>query len=384
LSIIGFYRKKLKQINRHNQHSPLSKNYLHQKKILESLRSPTNNMERALNQYLCQNYYIPFPMKILQNIISLFLLPFVLFATNRNVESQNKFGENAVFLREGVSKNIIPNSLINEYESIFECTFNEPICIGKKERKFIFKNILKYWYRPLFCMKIILKIGQYSTIIRKYNPKALIVHCEYSYTSSALTEFCHTYGVEHINVMHGEKLYNIRDSFVKFDRYYVWDQHYVELLSDLKAFKEQFRIELPKAIYLLTMEQEDFQYEITYYLGAESKEQLIKIREILLSTSYFPGKICIRYHPRYSDQNQVKQIFKEFKLETPSEVPLNVSFMKTRYVVSLYSTVLFQAYKSGKGYIIDDASDLKNYQKLKDLKFIMVTKPHLRLSEIVN
>lgn len=68
-------------------------------------------------------------------------------------------------------------------------------------------------------------------MITKYQSKAIVVHNEYSFTSSILTAYCETRNVLHINVMHGEKMYYIRDSYFRYDRCYVWDAYYRDLLS---------------------------------------------------------------------------------------------------------------------------------------------------------
>ena len=79
------------------------------------------------------------------------------------------------------------------------------------------------------------KLAMYRYQYEVYHPKAMIVDEEYSYTSSFLTEYCHRLGVEHIDIMHGEKLYFIRDTFFCFDRCYVWDGYYRDLFCQLRA-----------------------------------------------------------------------------------------------------------------------------------------------------
>ena len=185
--------------------------------------------------------------------------------------------------------------------------------------------------------------------------------------------------------MHGEKLFNIRDSFVKFDRYYVWDQHYIDLLVKLRADDKQFRIEKPGILYLDINNHGDYKYELTYYLGGESEKELYNIKASLLDTRIPFEKICIRYHPnpRFSDENQIKKIFNCFIIENPHEISLEVSVSSTKSVVSLYSTVLYQAYLSGAKIIIDDISNPMKFEKLKSLYYVMMNKPHILLSQVV-
>lgn len=70
---------------------------------------------------------------------------------------------------------------------------------------FLLHVFLRY---PLYCyflLKVTIKVAGYSFMITKYQSKAIVVHNEYSFTSSILTAYCETRNVLHINVMHGER-----------------------------------------------------------------------------------------------------------------------------------------------------------------------------------
>lgn len=360
--------------------------YERQRKLLDSFLEPISLTERSYFQYKCQMMGVPFSLKATQNLGAIFLLIYYLFKPYKkpDVYNKNEKINIAVFLREGVTTDIIPTSLKDEYYKIYENPLKGNMFLSKDDKKFIWNNyILKYWYSPFFCTKCIVKLAIYSNVNYIYKPKAIITHNEYSYTSSSLTQFCHVYDVEHINVMHGEKLFNIRDSFVQFDRYYVWDQHYVNLLVELRASKEQFIIEAPDCVRLNIGDQNEYKYEYTYYLGAENEKELLTIKKNLLNTKVPMERICIRLHPRYCDEEQINLIFNGFQIEKPNEESLNISISQTKYVVSLYSTVLYQAYESGKNIVIDDVADPEKYEQLKNLKYIMMSKPHLLLSNVI-
>jgi hypothetical protein len=113
--------------------------------------------------------------------------------------------------------------------------------------------------------------------------------------------------------MHGEKLFDICDAFVQYDRYYVWDEHYINLLVDLHAKKEQFRIAIPNSVKLDCKSKDEPIYDYTYYLGGEKAEVLRTIRDVLLTTGVPVSRICIRYHPRYCDENEIRRTFTGFK-----------------------------------------------------------------------
>lgn len=380
--MLDFLRKFLKIVYKKNTGSIFLTNSQEQNDFLNSFSTPKNNLDRSLYQYLCQMEFVPLKIKFLQNIGALFLLPFYLLKPESKEMSLNTRNSRAVFICEGVNQNIIPYELNKEFSGIIETSYNEKISFEQKDKKFIRRKILKYWYHPFFCLKSIMKIGLYSNVINMYNPKAIVVHNEYSYTSSLLTEYCEFRGVEHINVMHGEKLFNIRDSFVKYNRFYVWDSYYVELFKLLRAPIEQFRIAIPESVNINLPIIKHKEYEYTYYLGFENEEELRSIEKNLRKLNVSPSKICIRYHPRYSDKKMIESILGKYSLENPKEVALNQSLANTLCVISLYSTVLYQAYQNNIPILIDDISMPEKFNKLKDLKYIMLTKKPRYFSEV--
>jgi len=360
--------------------------YKSQKKILDSFRDPSSLTERSYFQYKCQMFGQSSFIKVIQNFSALIILVYYLIKPFEKFipRDLNKSGNNAVFLRDGINIDVIPVSLQKQYGEISEYPIKGKIYLCNDDKKFIIKNLIKYWCSPFFSLKCLAKLARYSKIIHNCYPSAIITHNEYSFTCSFLTDYCHYYGVKHINIMHGEKLFNIRDSFVKYDSFYVWDQYYAKLLVDLRADKKQFKIDKPSSLELDVNKCNTCLFEYTYYLGNENKNELLNIRENLLKTKTALDKICIRYHPRYCDEKQINNIFKEFKIENPHETTLAVSLSKTKYVVSLYSTVLYQAYEIGKKIIIDDVTNREKYKKLKNLQYIMINRPHRLLSEFIN
>lgn len=354
-----------------------------QKKHLSTLPNAKNHFERSYFQYRCQMHKISTSLIIMQNIVAAILLPFyflILILPHRSNKSTNKTNC-AVFFAEGFSDKIIPDILRKDFDEILIYKFTNDMYFTKYERRYLIKNIMKYWYSPYFIFKCMLKIAMYAAKIYKHSPRAIISYSEYSFTSSVLTEYCESLGIEHINVMHGEKLFNIRDSFVEYSRYYVWDEHYINLLTDLRADKSQFHIAIPNSVKILWDTKKEPIYDYTYYLGNETREEMLEISEMMQKINISKSRICVRYHPRCSNLNETKSIFGMFVIESPTAVPLSDSFTKCKYVVSLYSTILYQAYESKKEIIIDDMTNCKKYEKLKELRYIMLEKPHKKLSE---
>lgn len=357
-----------------------------QKQFLSSFPRPKDLYERSWFQYKCQMKKQSIVLVTVQNMVASVLLIyyFIKLAFSR-IDINQQVNENcAVFFTDGIPVQTIPECLRIVYSEIIPCKFAEEMYLGKHEKKVLGATFVRYWYSPFFVLKCMLKVGMYAAKIEKFNPSAIISYSEYSYTSSVMTEYCRLRGVEHINIMHGEKLFNIRDTFVQYDRYYVWDNHYINLLTDLHADREQFRIAIPESVKFNCKSKDEPIYDYTYYLGGENTENLLTIRDNLLRTGVSCSRICIRYHPRHCNANEIKLIYKSFQIENPIEVPLNISLSNTRYVVSLYSTVLYQASQSGKEIIIDDVTDKVKYEKLKELRYIMIEKPHRKLSEYLS
>jgi len=355
-----------------------------QRKLLESFPEPQNLIERSYFQYVCQAKQIPLILRIIQNTTSIFLLCNLIFMKKREVNNLHSSQSNiAVFISGLNDVSYIPEKLQEEFDQIIHQDYLFKNKLTKSDEALIKKLLKKHWRNPYFILKCAMKIGLYSEHINTYNPKAIITFSEFSFTSSLLTYYCNLRNIEHINIMHGEKLFNIRDSFVEFDRFYVWDEHYENLFIQLRAKKNQFKVEIPDALCLNADNEDKYVHVITYYLGGEDERELTSINNDLSSIDIPLDKICIRYHPRYSDINIVKKIFRGYVIENPNEVDIEKSLSMTKYAASLYSTVLYLAYVNGKKVVINDLSSPKKYELLDDLNYIMIKKPHIKLSELL-
>lgn len=356
--------------------------YIDQKEYIEKLGAPKDIFQRSYFQYKSQMQFFPLYYRIIINVLSVFLTIYYFFKRNSNIDKQSKY--DAAFITSGVSKEIISNKLFIDSKNIVECSSTGKTMLSKADKEFIFNELIKkYWYSPYFCLKVIVKVSRYSYIFESHQVSRIITYLEFSFASSILTEYCRRKGIEHINVMHGEKLFNIRDSFVEFDKFYVWDEYYKKMFLDLKASENQFIIELPISITNLHLNPNKMMNNLTYYLGNETKEELATIKNNLKLLIKNYDKITVRYHPRYAEIEEIEKIFKDFNIENPEIVSLEESLNNCTYVVSLYSTVLFQAYVVGKDIIIDDISRPSKYKQLKNYKYIMIDKSHSNLSELI-
>ena len=100
------------------------------------------------------------------------------------------------------------------------------------------------------------------------------------------------------------------------------------------------------------------------------------------------GKICkLRLHPRGKIYNEdiVRDIFgSDYCVEDCAHVSLGDSISDSKYLMAVCSTVLLQGYLNGKKIIIDDSTDSDLYMSLQELGYVMLSKPHYLLSDIVS
>ncbi|WP_336018164.1 hypothetical protein [Fusobacterium polymorphum] len=353
--------------------------YKEQKNILEEIYKKEFDdtyFSRSYCQYLCQkkiykqNYYF-------LNFLSLFIINFLIilfkFFSKKIIKK-----EKIEIIYFGIEKTIPKKFLKYKMKKLENHFF-----LTEEDIKYFKMNILKkskgQYY---FALKILLKIATYRYNIEKYSPRIFLVTSEYSWTSSLLTEFCEKNKISHINYMHGDKKYYIRDSFFKFHKCYIWDEHYEKIFCELKSFKKQFEI-IDYSSFIPKIEIKEKLYN-TYYLQAdETIEDINKIIKILKSLEIKTGYIGkIRCHPVYTSE-KIKKVVPIEMLDLEKNIYYSIEM--SNYIISKTSTVLYEAYIMGSNSIvIDDLTQNKNnYNCLKELKWISISKPHQRLSEII-
>jgi len=374
----------------------LNTDYNKQKKYIDHFKYTKNisNIQRSFYQYKCQVHLTNFLNILLLNIICFIALPFfiifLLLYSKFNKKKRKYYKlitkkEKQIAVCKFKNRDIIPENIINRYEIVSSLnTLNLKV----SDFSFFLKNVLfKHPFHYYFLIKILIKLANYSSNILVFNPNAFIVSSEYSFTSSIITLYLENNGIKHINVQHGDKFYFIRDSFFKFSEFYIWDHYYKDLFVSLKADINQFKVKplIPLDTYFNFKINNEINLKpmLTYYLQAENKKDLIQLF-ILLNNIIDNYNIIIRPHPLYQNVNVVNKIFKEYKIQNPYEVPINLSIIQTNYAVSKYSTVLYQAFISNKEAVIDDLSNKELFNKIKQLKYIMFEKKHILLSELVN
>lgn len=378
--ILSWLRKSINSVP-----TPFDYSFQIQEAYLNKFNEPSNLIERSFYQYKCQMRSRHKGALLMLDFVSFFgVICYTVLNIRWKARKKNVLESKiALFPFKGSYENIIPKELKEEYE-ILEIDFDKKRYLAFSDLVFL-KNIwLKYPTNFYFLFKIIYKVSLYRFMIDNYSLKAIIVASEYSFTSSVLTLYCRSNSVNHINVMHGEKMLNIRDSFFQFDRCYVWDEHYVKMFIELRADPNQFIISSSNPFYFNLEGKIECDYYATYYLGAEDEIQMNKINQMFIDLNLENRKICIRLHPRYTNVDIAHRIFSKYNIEQPRIVPIKDSLEKTENIISCFSTVLYLGYVNGKNIFIDDVTtDQKQINIYKELKYIMLSKPHRKMSELV-
>lgn len=353
-----------------------------QKAFLESLPEPEDLLERSYAQYRCQMMMERPILRVMYQAAAMLLLPVYRRQLLRRPAPQKMQAADAVFAY-GSEDTILPESLRVEFAHICQVRdFQNELFLTGEDCSFLRELAHRYPTAFYFRFKCMVKLAMYRSLYETYRPKAIIVSEEYSYTSSFLTEYCHRLGVEHINVMHGEKLYYIRDSFFCFDRCYVWDQFYRDLFFELRAEPTQFRIELPPSMQPWDSQGVEKAVDYTYYLQEEVVPGVYpRIAQALKTLQARGMVIAVRPHPRYTPPEAMRN-FQGFLLEDRS-ISIEQSILRTKCAVSLYSTVLLQASINGVEVVIDDLTAPERFAQLGSLRYIMLDKPHGLLSALL-
>lgn len=349
---------------------------------MRSLGNPVDDLDRSYFQYKCQMFLIGFLIKVAYNIVALpLIIYYLLFRLNR--EKILKQDDSEALLLFPNNPSIVPETLMNEYVVNQFSTYDNHFMLTEYDKNIIRKMRRRYPFSFYFILKCMLKIAMYRYAINTWNPKAIVVTSEYSFTSSILTDYCEGQGIEHINIMHGEKMMYIRDSFFRFSKCYVWDEFYKNLFYKLNAETTQFKIEAPPSQRPWSLVGIEKINDYTYYLAGEKKRRLLLIEKSLSVLKNKGFIIAIRPHPIDRNMKMINSIFSGYVLEDGDKVSIEQSVLQTQNAISFYSTVLLQAFNNNVNIVIDDLTDNKRFQILKKLDYSLMHLKHTKLSELL-
>lgn len=361
MSILSYV---LKFIN--TNYSPFAISVEEQREFMNHLPYPNNLFQRSKNQYKCQMKSFGLFMSLAFNAVSIIVAPIHLFLMalgSIGIANDKKMQKvDAVYLKD-LPLSYLPKSLTKEFKSIIQADPNGHRYFGKKEFSFLLELVAN-GCSPYLVYKTMLVATRYAYIKHQFSPECIIVSNEFSFTSSCLTQYCNENSILHYNVMHGEKVYNFRDSFFCYTKCFVWSKEYIALFKKLHAQEGQFLVEIPPCMKIEIGSIDECIYDCTYYLQNESDEQIRIIKNKLEYLHNLGWKIAVRPHPRYSNMAVVSEILNCFEIEDNRNTSIEMSIRRTKNVISRYSTVLLQAALNGRDIIIDDITDNEQYKDL--------------------
>ncbi len=356
-----------------------------QMEYLNSLGTPGDDIERGYKQYLCQKQLVhPKWKSLLFNVVGALALPLlILYFMAKRVFVHRASHIDCLIEKKGMPE-VVPQEVREKYSP--SENYEIGTSLGAKDVSFIWKMLEKAPMQPYFAFKAMMNTARYSHLIYRYTPGVMIQFGEFSFSGTILTAYCHEHGVKHVDVMHGEKLYFIRDAFFHFDETYVWGEHYKNLLTSLKAEPTQFRIAIPPS---LKIDVEKFRNEALfadykYYLAVFNEEKIRKIVESMAFAKREGKTVKYRPHPRYSDLELLKKYVEPAEIESPREIGIQESVANLGCAVGSYTTVMVQALFSGKQVMMDDVAEKEQYEKLSSLEYILSGDKYDKLSNHQN
>jgi hypothetical protein len=350
--------------------------------FLHTLPEPHNDIDRGYNQYLCQNFFVAKWKRLLFNIVSFPSFPAVaLYYLLKRMFVHKGDYVGALIENKGMEE-VVPEVVRTKYAPTSKY-WAEGASLSINDISFLFKLIRKAPDQPFFAFKSMMNVARYSDMIKRHKPRVMIQFGEFSFSSSILTAYCHSHEIKHIDIMHGEKVYCIKDAFHHYDECYVWSEFYINLFLSLRAAPGQHIVALPPSMQIMTEQHKNVQLyaDYKYYLETYSEAQ---IQSIILSMQFaknLGNTVKYRPHPRYSDVALLRKYVTEEEIEYPNEVPIVESISNTQNVVGLFTTVLAQAYYSGVNVIMDDMTYKQFYDNCLALKYMLVEKVQDTLSK---
>ena len=345
-----------------------------QESFLNSLGEARNDIDRGFKQYLCQNFFVPKWKVLLFNVAATLMVPLmVLFYLLKGLFVRKGERVGSIIEKKGMEE-VIPAVVKDKYQPDNRY-WNESSSMSLMDIGFFLKLVARSPHHPYFVFKAMMNVVRYSDMIRRHSTSVMIEFGEFSFSSSILTAYCHRYGVKHIDIMHGEKLWFIRDAYFHYDECYVWDEYYANLFRSLKAEPTQFRVALPPSLQIDTEAHSnlDMYADYKYYLALYSEEQIAGIVRSMAFAKQEGKTVKYRPHPRYSDMGLLRKYVTEDDIEYPAQVGILESVSNLEFAVGSYTTVLSQAYFSGKKVILDDITYHQQYEDLKKMKYILAS-----------
>lgn len=367
-----------------------------QSRYLEHFDEPRDEYEKAYFKYKCHAYYhYSFLIKIIYNCAGIIMIPIfiiLLVLKKRGVEDNRARtdADGAIIIVSPTMgyKDILPKQIKEKYSNLKEV---KPLSITERSMDkdawiTLRKCLMRYWMHPYFCLEVLIRLACNCRLIQLYNPQAIVGYgWERDFAAPILLQYCNLKGIERLTFMHGIFVYSIDKAFLSFNKYYVWEEYYVKMFEKLKADPTCLEIYRPKKYEAIVKPRPvgtEYEYFLTYYFTAESKERMLRIKKCLDLFSA-QGLVCkLRPHPRFTDVKLLEETFTGYLIEDSSWT-LADSMECSEYIAAYNSTVLAEAYYSDKEILIDDYVDPAKFQNMIDRDYIMLSRPHKLMTEVI-
>lgn len=352
---------------------------------ISSLGEPKDDIERMIFKHKCQMYYSPWLNRIL-NIYSFFLIPVILSYLVFHKAPRNRENKDLVYLDCANLKEVIPSDLIKTYSSSIVVLSTGNYLLKHEDIYLILKLLSKYRIQSYLLFRLILKLAAYRYVMVKYCPKAIAITNEMSPTSAAMTYYCELHQIEHINFMHGEKLFTINEAFNHFHKFYVFDEFYKNNFILLRASDLTDFIVCPPPKFFIDIKQfqlKDKVVDFTYYLEDFDEIEIKKISDTINLLDKKRYSVRVRPHPRFNDDTLLKKYIPNRFIEDTSKFSIEQSICSCKNIISVRSAILYQAQKLGMSVVLDDVNYRETLQNLEDKMFIVMNYEYNLLSYYV-
>lgn len=326
-------------------------------------------LRNSLCQFDCHSHFFSKRFWYLYNLISVFIVPVLLFVLLiKPRPSGKKKAQNITLFPR------IPSRVQADFNPQFvSLPFGT---LRFRDVPFVSKILFKSGFRPYFKLRTLWKLAAYSDLIDLYSPQSILVTQEMTFESSLLTEYLDSYGICHVNFMHGDKIFSIQDAFSSFHVFYVWEDFYKRLFESLKCKNKQYLYFEAIQAPIETAGEEN---RITYYhqFTAKPEQLMVILQNLLRYAKIIDSRLVVRLHPLMKKPYEIEALEKAGVEIEPNSVPLAISIKKSRYVCSEWSSVLYQASLMKKKLIVDNSFP-QNIERLKELNFIVLDKLEYR------
>lgn len=367
-----------------------------QRAYLRQFQDPEDDFQRAYFKYKCfvrYCYYDRVWLHALYNAGAAVIYPFLYrkLIKKRLMMGRTAQTDTVDAVIENVPRlpntDILPEAVVKRYQNI--CEVKElnyrDIYLNETAADICKELERRYPRRFYFRLIVMIKLALFSQYIDQYHPRDIVFYSvEREFSGPLQTLLCERCGMRYEAFMHGDYLYTLSFAFQRYSKYYIWDSAYNKMLEQLKCVS-------PTVVYrpdklrgtAKKLEEHDCTYFASYYFSDESEESVKKISEIFREFRERGLRCKVRPHPRFSNLALIHQYFVDTDVEDINAYPLAQSITDSLYIIGLSTTVLSEAFFSGKRVVIDDVSNEVQYRELVERGYIMMSRRHERLSALM-